>query len=1214
MTHSASIWLLLGNEWRFYRVQPLVWLALALAVLFSYLVQQNFSHEQAQPLKALLLQQSQLLMTVQPLLIGALAPLAFLRDSQYRFAGISAALPLSRLQWCCSRAAGLFVLALLAQLGMLLTTVGAQLQIPAGSAASLSVAALLSWLGQLLLLQQLPALCWLVALQLWASRYTQRLPLLYLTTAVVWLGYMLVAAATGSPLMANSQSYAALLDQLMYWLDPYALTPWLAQLAAGDDLTPGTGLLVNRGLLMLLAGWLCWLAWRQPRGQQTRAAGNSSGWCQAKCQPPRAQPSKQTTSPATTSLRFQPAAVGKAATSAVLLTLCRVQLHQLLRQRSSWLALAAMLLITATEVFSGLSYSEPFSELTPTNLDALNRVCGDVLPRFGLLLLAWWASQLSWLNRQHGFDALQAVAPVTNLQLMTSRLLTLQLLGLGLAVLGIASVALAYWLHGLMLYDGMLDGGTGREPLAWLPYLQSGLLLWLPWLAWIPLLLACHAWLRTPLAANALVALLLTFALSTLPQLLGLNHPLWQPGFSQFTLPDSVWGYQGAFGADSPPANILGTQLNWWFGSISQGGFWPYQLFWSLLAASVWLAAVPTYHRESGQYPVNLGRFNVARLNTGSLKAAWLKAGWRFDWRATWRAHAAAKDHRRMSASKHQPSASGCYAAALLLAGLTLWQGLHIHQQLQAADALQSQDERLSLRARYEQQYLPWQAKAQPTLTHLKVQAQLNPPQQSAELTVQLTLQNQQPLAIRQILFGYPSLRATPAALASLTASVPVQIQTDTTLSQQVLTLSKPLAPSASITVQLQLSQQQLGSQSLRGHQMLRPEFSYLRLSDLLPQVGFIPQLRIQHSAERNRFGLAALPDSEQLPSKLLTAGQYDWARMDFHLQVPAGYQAIAPGAFINQSSDGQPGNQQHRDSQHCDHQHACFHYQTQQPVRNLPAIIVVPWQPINSQHSYSLPDPVGERVDDHARDRAGERAIPISIYSPQYNAATDLTLQAMQQSMQWFNRQIGPYPGDALRLVMMPDFGPSGYALPQLVLINHQLGVRSHASKDAAFSQIYRRTAHEVAHQWFGHGIGNGVAGDRAFLIESITKYAELVLLEQFQGKAAMQGLVDYERQRFARAQAGSTAAASSLLDAEESYDQYSRATLVFARLREQIGDEPILASLRMLWQQHRYPATPARALDFVRQLKAQVPVGKHPLIDQLLLGTDISLLLSAH
>ena len=156
----------------------------------------------------------------------------------------------------------------------------------------------------------------------------------------------------------------------------------------------------------------------------------------------------------------------------------------------------------------------------------------------------------------------------------------------------------------------------------------------------------------------------------------------------------------------------------------------------------------------------------------------------------------------------------------------------------------------------------------------------------------------------------------------------------------------------------------------------------------------------------------------------------------------------------------------------------------------------------------------------------------------------------AMKQTLHWFGTKIGAYPGDALRLVMMPDVDPTGYALPQLVLINHRVGVRAVAAPDAGFSQVYRRAVHEVAHQWFGHGLGNGVPGDGAFLVESLAKYAELVLIEQHFGKDAMQALVDFEQQRYQRAMAGSRAAQQSLVDADESYDQYSRATLVFALL----------------------------------------------------------------
>ena len=256
---------LLANEWRFYRRQPMFWLALLLGLAFAALVTVGNELKTAQPYKELLFIHTQLLMALQVLFIGALAPLAFLRDRQYGMTELTGVTPLTNQQWCLSRAGGLLMLALGLQiLLLLLAAVGVWL----GSNPQPDTPTIgsLAWFSlQLLLLQQLPALFWLVALQLWCSRNTQHTALLYLLTAVCWLGYMLLAIATGSPVMANGQQVSPWLFQLMLFLDPYALTPWLAQLAQSPSMEPGVPVLLNRLLIVSISLLLCWRAMAQPQ-------------------------------------------------------------------------------------------------------------------------------------------------------------------------------------------------------------------------------------------------------------------------------------------------------------------------------------------------------------------------------------------------------------------------------------------------------------------------------------------------------------------------------------------------------------------------------------------------------------------------------------------------------------------------------------------------------------------------------------------------------------------------------------------------------------------------------------------------------------------------------------------------------------------------------------------------------------------------------------
>ena len=1118
---------LLRNEWRFYRVQPLLWLALLLALAFAALVTIGSDVQTAQPQKELLFTHTKLLMMLQVLLIGALAPLAFLRDRQHGMTELTGVTPLTDWQWCCSRAGGLLMIVLGVQvLLQCLAIAGVWFGIhPQATAVTLQS---LYWMSlQLFLLQQLPALLLLVALQLWCSRKTPHPALLYLLTAVCWLGYVLLAAATGSPVMANSQPISPWLSQLMLYLDPYALTPWLVQLQSSASINPDTTVLLNRLFILGISALLLWRAWAtRPSLSKLQSGKLQSGKLQFRTATKSPQAAIHDNhpfdcsmsdpisgQPQTTHFKTVPPTSSNWQS---FVSLLRLQWLQLLRQRSTVLALLLLTGLVFSEVFTGLGYAEALSRLQPDSRDALNRINWDVLPRFGLLLLAFWASQLSWLNRQLRFDSLIAATPVSGVVQLCSQLAVMWFLTLLLVVLSFSAVAVAQLLSHI--------------PIQFDEYLQQGLFTLSPLLLWGMLLLACHALLRSPLRANAVVAVLLLFGLSPLPDMLELQHPLWRVGQTQLLMPDALWGYQGSVGG----AGIhFSDSVS---GSFSSGGFWPYLMFWGLLALTLWLLALQLYHRGTG----------------------------------------ASAPRQRLS------HPIGLFAAVLALLWLT--QGLHIHQQVQQNGALETPRQRQAQRAAYEQLYQHWQHQPQPVVSKVQLQVELFPAAQQATIAATLTLTNPHPTPITQMLVTLPGSFADQQALQSIDLDgaqlIPPSIPPQPEHQQRIYQFDQPLASGATtqLIVNLQLAQHAITASP--QHQVLRSEFSYLRLLHLLPQVGFIPELRLRDTKTRAEFGLAPLPAAETQPSILAAtatpaSARYDWAQLETIISVPQGYQGIAAGTLIRQW--------QQQDRQY-------FHYKTTDAVRNLPAVIAVPWQPQQSTQD----------------------GVTLEIYSPTYNAATGLNMQAMQQTLDWFGTNMGAYPGDALRLVMMPDVGPTGYALPQLVLINHRVGVRAVAAPDAGFSQVYRRAVHEVAHQWFGHGLGNGVPGDGAFLVESLAKYAELVLIEQHFGIDAMQALVDFEQQRYSRALAGSRSEQKSLIDADESYDQYSRATLVFARLRQELGDPILTATLRQLWQQHRYPKTPASAMDFVRELLRQSPAEKHPLIRQLLLEVDVGQLLS--
>ena len=527
--------------------------------------------------------------------------------------------------------------------------------------------------------------------------------------------------------------------------------------------------------------------------------------------------------------------------------------------------------------------------------------------------------------------------------------------------------------------------------------------------------------------------------------------------------------------------------------------------------------------------------------------------------------------HRTASFMNHSRWKLSISTSLLLV--LTIGTGLHLHSNIIAERPLMSSDMREQWRHDYEQQYSSWAAVAQPVISHIDAKVDIFPEHGNAEFTLLYTLENNTDQAIDNLLIGHYS--ASP--LDELSLSVAHTRDYDQHLSQYKITLAKAIKPGENLQLLTRFTFKQPQHWPAVMHQLVKPSFSYLRGIPMLPTIGFQPEYQLRSEPLRQEYGLAPLNLAK--PSTLFakpqtSPAQYDWVNIHSVVSTNEQQVPLGQGELVKQ---WQQNGRNYRE------------YQTKGAIRNASV-----W--------YSVPN---NSIEAHVGSTS------LEVFSPDNSQAAELHMLAMEDTLNWMTTHIAPYRGSKLSLIAMPDIGPTGYALPQMIMINHNVGFRAEPAPDAGFDQRYRRAVHETAHQWFGHDLGNGVLEDSAFLIESLAKYVELVMIEQRYGIDAMQALVDYERQRYKVAIMRSAEKTQSLVDATENYDLYSRATLVFAILRQQIGDELISQALQRLWQQHAYPLTPATSMDFVRMLKAQLNAEQQTLVDSLLLGADNKALL---
>ncbi|MHC4698903.1 MAG: M1 family aminopeptidase, partial [Planctomycetota bacterium] len=67
----------------------------------------------------------------------------------------------------------------------------------------------------------------------------------------------------------------------------------------------------------------------------------------------------------------------------------------------------------------------------------------------------------------------------------------------------------------------------------------------------------------------------------------------------------------------------------------------------------------------------------------------------------------------------------------------------------------------------------------------------------------------------------------------------------------------------------------------------------------------------------------------------------------------------------------------------------------------------------------------------------------------------------------------------------------------------------------------VFYITAHEVAHQWWGHQVCGGDVQGWSMLVESLTQYATFMVMEKEFGRDWMKKFLEYELDRYLRSRA---------------------------------------------------------------------------------------------
>src|SRR5271170_1548172 len=184
--------------------------------------------------------------------------------------------------------------------------------------------------------------------------------------------------------------------------------------------------------------------------------------------------------------------------------------------------------------------------------------------------------------------------------------------------------------------------------------------------------------------------------------------------------------------------------------------------------------------------------------------------------------------------------------------------------------------------------------------------------------------------------------------------------------------------------------------------------------------------------------------------------------------------------------------------------------------------------------------------------------------YQPGHEFNLDKMMDASKTGIEYYQKNFSDYQFDEFRVLEFPRYRQFAQSFPNTVPYSEDMGFIGRLKKPDDIDFTYFVTAHELAHQWWGHQlIGANVQGSN-MMSESLAEYSALRVMQHQYGDAQMRRFLKYELDGYLRGRAGEVRHEPPLvLVQNEPYVWYQKGSMVLYALSDYIGEDKLNAAL---------------------------------------------------
>jgi aminopeptidase N len=461
----------------------------------------------------------------------------------------------------------------------------------------------------------------------------------------------------------------------------------------------------------------------------------------------------------------------------------------------------------------------------------------------------------------------------------------------------------------------------------------------------------------------------------------------------------------------------------------------------------------------------------------------------------------------------------------------------------------------------------------QPKITAVKLAVDLYPREQQVRMRGYYTLVNKtsKPVETIHLLFFGGELTEVNRIEFSVPAELTVN---DMPIGLRSYKLASPLPPGGTMELTFDLATGAHGFTNTGAFTDVEYNGSFVNGNLLLPIIGYQTRGEITADRERRKFGL---PPSERMrdrddPEGLAEndlATDADFITFETTIGTEEDQFAIAPGYLQREwTQDGRRN----------------FEYRMDSPILNFFAF---------QSGRYAV-----------KKDRWNDVAIEI-YYQPGHEYNLDRMIAATKSGLDYFTKNFGPYQHRQFRIIEFPRYQTFAQSFPNTIPFSEGIGfiarVREGEKDDIDYP--YYVTAHELAHQWWGHQVAAGNVQGGTMLVETLAQYSALMVMKHKYGEEKMQRFLQYEMDRYLLGRSTEQKKELPLSRVEnQPYIHYRKGSVVMYALQDYIGEDNLNRAIRAFRDETAFKGPPyPNTTQLLAHIRAVTPPQFQYVIDDM-------------